>query len=130
MRKRVKGRKFGRKTDARHAFMKHLAEALIEHERISTTEARAKELRPYIERVVTESRSHSLATIRHLRRTFGETATRKLVNDLGPRFSERPGGYTRIVRRVPRKGDAARRAIIEFVESTRTQGHKNMKIKE
>lgn len=126
MKKRIKGRKFGRTRDQRRAFMKHLAEALIRQERISTTEARAKELRPYIERIITKSRSNSLPTVRHLRRTFNEDITKKLVHDLGPRFSERRGGYTRIVKRVPRKGDAAKRAIIEFVEQ-KTQKHQNIK---
>ncbi|OGZ61986.1 MAG: 50S ribosomal protein L17 [Candidatus Spechtbacteria bacterium RIFCSPLOWO2_01_FULL_46_10] len=127
MKKRVKGRKFGRKRDQRRALMRHLAEALVERERISTTEARAKELRPYIERIITKSRSQSIATIRQLRRTFGTKATKKLVEDLGPRYKGRPGGYTRIIKRTPRKGDAAKRAIIEFVESKKTQEHENIK---
>ncbi|MYE38450.1 MAG: 50S ribosomal protein L17 [Candidatus Spechtbacteria bacterium SB0662_bin_43] len=116
MRKQVKGRKFGRKRDQRRALMKHLSVALVEHGKIETTEARAKELRPFIERWVTKSRgASSLGTYRLVISALGEPTAQKLRDDIAPRYKERNGGYTRIVKRLPRKGDAAKRAIIEFV---------------
>lgn len=116
MQKRVAGRKFNRTRDQRRAFMRSLAEALIRHGRIETTEARAKELRPYIERMVTKSRTSSLAVYRDLLGMFTPEVAKKMRDEIAPRYKERPGGYTRIVKRVPRKGDGAKRAIIEFVE--------------
>lgn len=116
MQKRVKGRKFGRKRDQRKALMNHLAEALVRHEKIVTTEAKAKELRPFIEKWVTKGRKGTLAARRDLARFLTPESTKKLMDDIAPRFKERPGGYTRIIKRAPRKGDAARRAVIEFVE--------------
>ncbi len=116
MKKRVKGRKFGRKRDQRRALMKHLGVALIKQERIQTTEAKAKELRPFIEKWVTKAaKNPSLAVYRSMIGVFGETEAKKMKDEIAPRYKERKGGYTRIVKRGPRKGDAARRAIIEFV---------------
>ena len=116
MNKRKKGRKFGRKRDQRKAFMKSLAEALVKHERIETSEARAKELRPFIERWVTKSRRNNLHTRRMLEKRFSDETAKKLLNEIAPRFKNRAGGYTRIIKRVPRAGDGAKRAIIEFIE--------------
>lgn len=96
--------------------MRHLAEALVKYERIETTEAKAKELRPYVEKFVTKAKNNNLATTRLLRQNFNEDISKKLVTELGPRFKERKGGYTRIVKRAPRNRDNAPRAIIEFVE--------------
>lgn len=116
MKKRAKGRKFHRKRDQREAFMKSLAEALIRYERIETTDARARELRPYIERIISKSRSVTLHAQRELNRGLSKTAVHKLLQDLGPRFRNRPGGYTRITKRKHRTGDAAPVSVIEFVE--------------
>ncbi|MDX1535286.1 MAG: 50S ribosomal protein L17 [Candidatus Spechtbacterales bacterium] len=116
MRKRTKGRKLNRKRDQREALMQSLAEALVKYERIETTQARAKALRPYIEKWITKSRKGTMHTQRMLRRNFTEETTAKLLNEIGPRFKDRPGGYTRIVKRGRRAGDAAPRSIIEFVE--------------
>lgn len=116
MRKRKRGRKFGRKRSQRRAFMRDLAEALVKNESIETTEARAKELRPFIERLVTRSRKNTLHTRRMLSKRFSDDVSKKLLNEIAPRFRNRQGGYTRIIKREPRKGDAARRVIIEFVE--------------
>ncbi len=117
MKKRVKGRKFGRKLDQRRALMKHLSFALVKHEKIETTEAKAKELRPFIEKWVTKSRkSKNVGSYRHIISALGYETAHKLKNDIAPRYEKRPGGYTRITKRMPRKGDAAKRAIIEFVK--------------
>ncbi|MEX0877938.1 MAG: 50S ribosomal protein L17 [Candidatus Spechtbacterales bacterium] len=116
MKKSVKGRKFHRKKDQREALIRSLAEALVKNERIETTEAKAKELRPFIEKLVTKSGNDSLHVRRMLNREFTGEIVEKLLKEIGPRFKERPGGYTRIVKRGVRRGDAAKRAIIEFVE--------------
>ena len=116
MKKRVKGRKFGRKRDQRKALMKHLAFALVKYERIQTTDARAKELRPFIEKWITKSRDTSVARYRLVISALGEETAKKLKDEIAPRYKNRNGGYTRIMKRVPRKGDAVQRAIIEFVK--------------
>ena len=96
--------------------MRHLAYALVKHERIETTQAKAKELRPFIERWVTKSRDRSLGRYRLSVAQLGKPTAKKLRDDIAPRYKDRKGGYTRIMKRLPRKGDAARRAIIEFVK--------------
>ena len=96
--------------------MRHLAFALVQHERIETTQAKAKELRPFIERWVTKSQDTSLGRYRLAVAHLGKQTAKKLRNDIAPRYKNRKGGYTRITKRLPRKGDAARRAIIEFVK--------------
>lgn len=116
MKKQVKGRKFGRKRDQRKALMKHLAFALVKYERIETTQAKAKELRPFIERWVTRSRDASLGRYRLAIAQLGKPTAKKLRDEIAPRYKNRNGGYTRITKRMPRKGDAAQRAIIEFVK--------------
>ncbi len=97
--------------------MKGLVESLIKNERITTTEAKAKELRPKIEKMVTKAKNPTLATRRLLLKSLynHETAVKKLVDSIAPRYSERKGGYTRIVKLTPRQGDASKMAVIEFV---------------
>ena len=97
--------------------MKHLSFALVKYEKIETTEAKAKELRPFIEKWVTKSRNASnLSVYRNVITSLGYETANKLKNDIAPRYKDRPGGYTRITKRMPRKGDAAKRAVIEFVK--------------
>lgn len=96
--------------------MNHLAEALVRHEKIETTEARAKELRPLIEKWITRGRKNTLAVRRDLARHLTALSTKKLIEEISPRFATRPGGYTRIIKRGRRLRDGAPRAIIEFVE--------------
>lgn len=97
--------------------MSSLARSLVLNERIETTEARAKELRPFIEKLVTKGTKQTIASRRLLAARLGDdTAAKKLADQIAPRFGQRAGGYTRIVKRGPRGGDAAERAIIEFVE--------------
>ena len=120
MRHRVHHRKLGRKTAHRIATLRTLATALFERERIQTTLMKAKELRPYAEKLITlakrddgklHARRQVAANIRD-----GEVV-KKLFDTLGQRFSSRPGGYTRILRLGPRKGDGAEMAIVELLGS-------------
>lgn len=116
MRHLKKGRKFGRTTGQREAMMKILASQLIMHGRITTGEAKAKELRPFVEKMVTRARENSLAARRDLARRLPPPAVAKLMTGVGSSMASRPGGYTRIIRLGPRKSDSARMAIIEFVQ--------------
>ncbi len=109
--------KFGRVRKVRVGFMRSLTVALIERGRIMTTEPRAKALRPVIEKLVTQARDNSLASRRLIlsRLNNNEMITKMLIEDIAPRYMERPGGYTRIVK-LPRRGsDAAPMAVIECV---------------
>jgi large subunit ribosomal protein L17 len=91
--------------------------SLIEHERITTTLAKAKELRPVAERVVTRGKQDTVHARRMVRRWVPDRdLVRKLFDDIAPRFEDRPGGYLRIVKLGPRKGDGAEQAILEFVD--------------
>lgn len=93
-----------------------MATSLFRHERITTTTARAKELRPYAERLVTLARRGDLHARRQVaRRIADREILGKLFDDIGPRYAERPGGYTRILKLGTRKGDAADMALIELV---------------
>jgi len=112
-------RKFGRKRNQRIALMRSLALSLIDHEKIKTTEAKAKELRPFIEKLVTIGRKNTLAARRIVVSRLGETGgdgARKLVDNIAPRYKGRPGGYTRIIKLENRKGDGSPMAIIEFIQ--------------
>lgn len=96
---------------------KSLAIGLITHERITTTVAKAKWLRPFVEHLVTMARPGTLTVRRRLLSILNDkTAAHKLVDELGKRFAQRPGGYLRITKTGPRKGDGAEMAVIEFVE--------------
>jgi large subunit ribosomal protein L17 len=121
MRHRVKGSKLSRTGAHRRALARNLAAALIEHERIETTLVKAKEHRPFVERLVTLAKVKNLHNYRRALALLGnnEGAAAKLFEVLGPRFASRPGGYTRILKlQKPRLGDQARRALFEFVERT------------
>lgn len=117
MRHRSKKVTLDRKAGARRALLKNLAFQLVMHEKITTTEAKAKALRPVVERLVTRGKKNSLASRRALLRVLPtEQAVAKILEVLGPRYAFRPGGYTRIMKRVSRHGDGARMAVIEFVK--------------
>lgn len=116
MRKQKKARKLGRKRDQRRALLKSLGRALILKEKIITTQAKAKELRPFIEPLLTKSKKSDLATRRRLLKYFNEDVVTKMIKELGPRYKQRPGGYTRIIKLNPRKSDGAEMAIIELVK--------------
>ena len=117
MRHRVGGRKLQRTSSHRQALFRNMAAALIKHEQITTTTAKAKELRPYVEKLVTLAKKGGLSNRRIAHsRIMDEAQERKLFEVLGPRYAERNGGYTRIIKAGIRQSDAAPVAIIEFVE--------------
>lgn len=116
MRHLKKGRKFGRTRDQRQALFRTLAGQLIVHGRLRTTEAKAKELQPKIEKLITRARTPSLAAQRMLASRLPQAAAQKLIRDIAPRYAGRPGGYTRIIKLGPRKSDSSQMAIIEFVK--------------
>ena len=120
MRHRVGHRKLGRITPHRTALLRNLATALFERERIRTTLVKAKELRPYAERLITLAKrdGDGLHARRLVRRDIQDgEVMRKLFDTLGTRFATRPGGYTRILRLGPRRGDGAEMAILELLGS-------------
>ncbi len=112
-----KARVFGRPANQRRALMRSLARSLVIHETISTTEAKAKELRPFVERLVTYAKTNTLASRRlAISRLQDEAAVKKLFTAIGPRYADRKGGYTRIVKRTKRGANDARKlAYIAFV---------------
>ena len=118
MRHNKKGRKFGRESDHRKAMMKNLVISLITHGRIETTVAKAKEMRSLAERVITYAKGD---TLHHKRLAFSvlhnHQLVKKLFDEIGPKYSNRNGGYTRIVKTRFRRGDCAPLAIIELVEA-------------
>lgn len=117
MRHRKKGRNLSRTASHKKATMRNMATALFRHERIETTEAKAKELRPYAERLITLARRGDLHARRQAaRRIQDREVLSKLFDDIAPRFEGRPGGYTRVLKLGHRKGDAAEMALIELVE--------------
>ena len=127
MRHRNAHRKLGRDTSHRTALLRNQAEALLRHERIETTVPKAKELRPYVERLITiakrgvkanDPKGVSLSARRLVMRDIlNETVVTKLFDELAPRFMERPGGYTRVLKLGHRRGDAAEMAQIELLGS-------------
>ncbi len=116
MPKPTKGPRLGGSPSHQRKMLANLAASLIEEERITTTAARAKQLRPYVEKMVTKARRGDLHARRLvLRKIQDAEVVTKLFDDVGPRYADRPGGYTRIVKLGPRRGDGAEMAIIEFV---------------
>jgi large subunit ribosomal protein L17 len=112
--------KLGRTTAHRRALLRNQLCSLLEHERIETTLAKAKALRPFAEKVITQGRNDSV----HFRRLVNRWVSdrdliHKLFHEIGPRFADRPGGYLRIVKLGPRWGDGGERALIEFVDYDR-----------
>ena len=117
MRHRHAGRSFGRTSSHRKAMFANLCNALVEHELIKTTLPKAKELRRYIEPLVSKSKSDSVVSRRYVfDKLRSKSAVGKLFTELGPRYQERPGGYVRILKCGYRHGDNAPMAIIEFVD--------------
>ena len=119
MRHQRQGRKLGRDSAHRKAMFSNMAGQLFEHGRIRTTEAKAKELRPIAEKLITLARKDPMnvaaqrQAVSYLR---SKDSVHRLFHEVGPRFTERPGGYTRIVKLGPRLGDAAPMAYIELVD--------------
>ena len=119
MRHRKAGRKLGRIPGQRKALIESLALSLFDHEQITTTLPRAKELRSYAEKLITHAKKDNLSARRHVAKVVREkNVLRKMFATLGPRYADRPGGYTRIYKLGFRQGDSAEMAIIELVDRT------------
>lgn len=123
MRHRKAGRKFNRNSPQRSALKKGLAISIIEHESIKTTLAKAKEIRGFLEPLVTLAKENTVANQRlAYSRLQSKEAVAKLFDELGPRFKDRPGGYLRVIKRGLRPGDKSPAAQVEFVkEETATE---------
>lgn len=123
MRHRNAGRTLGRNASHRLALMRNLTRALIEHGRIVTTVAKAKEVRPFVERLITIAKRGTLHARRLvLARLRDKDATTTLITEVAPRFADRPGGYTRIIRRHERRlGDAGQTALLELLKEGETK---------
>ncbi len=118
MRHRVKGKKLKRDSAQRKALLRSLVTSFLEKERIRTTLAKAKAARPVAEKMITLAKKDTLHSRRlALRFIYKQDVVKKLFDEIGPRFSERPGGYTRIVKIGPRAGDGAEMALLELVGS-------------
>jgi len=118
MRHKVAGRKLGRNPSHRRALLRNLVTSLLEHERIVTTLPKAKEIRPLAERMITLGKRDTLHARRQVKAyLLDDAVTRKVFDELAPRFSSRPGGYSRIIRYRNRPGDGAEEAIIELMGS-------------
>ncbi|WP_019929494.1 50S ribosomal protein L17 [Nocardia sp. BMG111209] len=116
MPKPKKGARFGGSAAHQKAIFANLATALFEHGRITTTEAKAKALRPYAEKLVTKAKAGTLADRREVLKVIrSKDVVHELFANIGPSFEDRAGGYTRIIKTMPRKGDNAPMAIIELV---------------
>jgi len=130
MRHLVKGRKLGRTTAHRQALLRNLVTSFFEKERIQTTLAKAKETRPMAEKLITLAKTDSLHARRQaLAVLTKESAVTKLFTQIGPRFMERPGGYTRIVKTGLRIGDGAPMAFLELIGSEYKKKEKKKKDK-
>ena len=117
MRHRKSGRKFNRDTNARKALMRNLCTDFLEHGRITTTEAKAKELRRHVERLITIAKDDDLAARRRVAQDVSKPEVQeRLFRNLVPRLQDRPGGYTRIIKKGSRLGDGAPMAVIELVD--------------
>ena len=126
MRERKIGRKFSRERNQRRAFLKSLAANLILKEKIRTTVSRAKETSRFVEKLIsqtinsgqaqTEAKEKLVAKRRLLAKLFSPTVNKKLFQEIGPRYKERKGGYTRVTKLGPRKSDGAAMAVIELIK--------------
>lgn len=117
MRHRVKGRKLGRTASHRNALMNSLTTSLLKHKRIKTTEAKAKEARTFIEKLITKAKKNDLHSMRQVMSVVSDKGVvKELFAEILPKIGERPGGYTRVVKLGHRSGDAAAMAILELVD--------------
>ncbi|NLC58709.1 MAG: 50S ribosomal protein L17 [Armatimonadetes bacterium] len=122
MRHRVAGRKLGLPSDQRMALLKNLVQAVIEYESIETTAGRGRETQRMVEKVITTAREDTIHNRRMARRLLGgnergETLVHKLFTEVAPRYANRSGGYTRLVKLGPRRGDGAERVKLELIET-------------
>lgn len=121
MRHAVFGTRLSRDTNARKALLNNLASVLVINGKITTTQAKAKFARGYIEKLVTAAKSKKLSSHRKIASRLTDEALKKLTHEIAPGFSTRPGGYTRIIKLEQRGGDAAPMARLEFVEMEKVQ---------
>jgi large subunit ribosomal protein L17 len=115
MRHHNQNRKFGRVTKVRKALLNSLARSLVLHEKIETTEPKAKELRPFIEKLVTKGKTGSVANRRAISEKVGQNASKILVDKISKKYESKQGGYTRIIKTKKRLSDGSQMAIIEFI---------------
>ncbi|MCK8614611.1 50S ribosomal protein L17 [Gordonia sp. C13] len=119
MPKPTKGARLGGSASHQKAMLANLATSLFEHGRITTTEAKAKRLRPYAEKIITHAKAGKLANRREVLKDIrNKDVVHTLFDEIGPFFADRNGGYTRIIKTLPRKGDNAPMAVIELVRET------------
>lgn len=116
MRKLNKGRKLNREKGPRNALLKSMAENFLIHEKIKTTEAKAKTIRPIVEKMITRAKKGGLANTRILAKELSQVIVKKLIKETAPRYVDRQGGYTRIIKLGPRSSDGAKMAIIELIK--------------
>lgn len=117
MRHNVKKKIFGRERAPREALLRGLATSLVLYENMNTTLAKAKAIRPIVEKLITTGRTKTLASRRKLSKVLNvESAVNKVLEELGPRYATRPGGYTRIIKLGQRKGDGAEIAQIQLIK--------------
>lgn len=116
MKKRKRQRVFGRKTGPRKALLVSIARSLMLKEKIKTTEAKAKETSPFVERLITKAKKGDLAARRQLLEYFEASVVKKMIEEIAPRYKARKGGYTRVVKLGARKSDGAQMAMIELVK--------------
>ena len=118
MRHKIAGRKLGRNPAHRRSLLRNLVTSFLEHERLVTTVPKAKELRPLAEKMITLGKRDTLHARRQVQSyLLSDVTTKKVFDTIAPRFSDRPGGYSRIVRLGPRVGDGADMAVIELLGS-------------
>jgi large subunit ribosomal protein L17 len=128
MRHKVAGWKLGRNTAHRRSLLRNLVTSLILEERIETTVPKAKAMRPQVEKMITLGKRGDLSARRRaLAYLMTSAAVDKLFDTIGPRFGDRQGGYLRIVRSAPRKGDGAEKAFVELLGSEKLQEEKRQK---
>ena len=116
MKKKKQARKFSRERDQRKALLRNLISQLYLHGKIKTTLARAKEIKRISEKFLTRAKKGDLASRRILLAYFSKEITKKLIDEIAPRYKDRRGGYTRVIKLAPRKSDSAKMAIIELVK--------------
>ena len=115
MKKRKLGRKFNRQRGQRKALIKLMCAEVFKHGKIKTTEAKAKELRRFVEKFISRAKKSDLSARRYLLRYFSEEIVKKIADEIVPKYKTRQGGYTRIIKIEPRKSDSAKMAFIELV---------------
>lgn len=115
MRHHNQNRKFGRVTKVRKALINSLARSLVLHERIETTASKAKEIRPFVEKLITKGKTATVASRRDISAKIGPKAAKILVDTLSKKYQSRNGGFTRIVKTKNRLSDGSKMAVIEFV---------------